>query len=144
MKTLEQLYAEVTADENLRKEFFEANESGKIGEFLKAHDCKATLSEFDEFMKNADAKSGELSDDELDNVAAGKKCGTIYHDEKPVVTALNSCKRWRCCLCECNRNEKHKDTHTPGIITGHFCKDCKYYELFGMLYLCTHPARHNN
>lgn len=95
-------------------------------------------------MKNADGKSGELSDDELDNVAAGKKCGTIYHDEKPVVTALNSCKRWRCCLCECNRNEMHKDTHTPGIITGHFCKDCKYYELFGMLYLCTHPARHNN
>ena len=65
MKTLNDFYAEVMADESLKAEYIEAAENGKIEEFLKAHGCEVTLSEFDEFMKNADVKSGELSDDEM-------------------------------------------------------------------------------
>ena len=38
-------------------------------------------------------KAGEISDDELDSVAGGKKCGTCYsNDGRPIVTAFNSCE----------------------------------------------------
>ncbi len=38
-------------------------------------------------------KDGEISDDELDSVAGGKKCGTLYGDAgSPIVTAFNSCE----------------------------------------------------
>ena len=143
MKTLDELYREVMEDDALKSAYIEAAGSGRAEDFLKAHGCEVTAAELEEFMKNG-GKSGELTDDELDNVAAGKKCGTIYHNGRPVVTALNSCDRWRCYLCECSRREKHKNTHTPGYVSGHCCNTCKYYKLSGALYLCEHPARRNN
>lgn len=148
MKTIRELYAEVMADEALQKEYIQAAENGGVEDFLKAHECAASAQDLAEFINggcgSGDEPRGELSDDELDDVAAGKKCGTIYHNGRPVVTALNSCDRWRCYLCGCSRREKHKNTHTPGYVSGHCCNTCKYYKLSGALYLCEHPARRNN
>ena len=148
MKTIDELYREVMADGALLQEYLSAAENGGVEDFLKAHECAATAQELAEFINggcgSGDEPRGELSDDELDDVAAGKKCGTIYHNGRPVVTALNSCDRWRCYLCECSRREKHKNTHTPGYVSGHCCNTCKYYKLSGALYLCEHPARRNN
>lgn len=143
MKTLDELYSEVKADGALAQEYMTAAENGTVGGFLSVHGCEATEQELSEFLGGLD-KHGELSDDELDDVSAGKKCGTLYHDSKPVVTAMNSCDRWRCHLCGCTKREKHKNTHTPGIVSGHHCNTCEYYKLSGMLYLCEHPARRNN
>ena len=36
------------------------------------------------------SKEGEPVDDELDSVAGGKKCGTIYSAGRPMVTVANS------------------------------------------------------
>ncbi len=150
MKTLDELYREVMADDSLKSEYIEAAVSGRAEDFLRAHGCDAAAEELAQFIETAggddfgERASGELSDDELDDVAAGKKCGTIYHNGRPVVTALNSCDRWRCYLCGCSRREKHKNTHTPGYVSGHCCNTCKYYKLSGALYLCEHPARRNN
>lgn len=148
MKTIDELYREVMADGALLQEYLSAAENGGVEDFLKAHECAATAQELAEFINggcgSGDEPRGELSDDELDDVAAGKKCGTIYHNGRPVVTALNSCDRWRCYLCGCSRREKHKNTHTPGYVSGHCCNTCKYYKLSGALYLCEHPARRNN
>ena len=77
MKTLDELYREVMADDSLKSEYIEAAGNGGAADFLKVHGCEATEQELEEFMNNG-GKSGELTDDELDYVAAGKKCGTVY------------------------------------------------------------------
>ena len=149
VKTIDELYAEVMADEDLRKEFLEASEAEKIAEFLKAHGCEATIEEFDEFMKNAGGKSGELDDDELDNVAAGKKCGTVYKNKHPVVTVMNSCNRFICKGCLKNRDEVIKSAATEAYAPkchrhGCVCGSCKYCEYKGGLWLCLNEDRINN
>ena len=73
MKTLQDLYSEVIANDELKTEFMEAAKDGRPMEFLKAHDCEATAEELAAFMK--ERTTGELSDEELDD-AAGGGCNT--------------------------------------------------------------------
>ena len=73
MKTLQELYNEVLASEELKKEYFQAVSDKKLGAFMKAHGCEATVEDFKTFVieqtkANADK---ELSVDELENVAGG-------------------------------------------------------------------------
>ena len=100
MKTLEELYGEVRADEALTEEFFRAGADGKVEEFLRAHGCGAAAQEAEAFLAERDkrcgASGGELSDDELDDVAAGKKCGVSYDSEgRPIVGYYSKCGSWR-------------------------------------------------
>lgn len=143
MKTLNELYAEVMADENLQNEYIQAAESSKTEGFLKAHGCEATLEEFDEFMKDAERISGELSDDELENVAAGKKCMTIYKEGRPVVTVLNDCQQFMCGKCN------HPDGYFEiGVCancgTPAWCVNCRFCKYEGGLWLCYNDKRKNN
>ncbi|MBQ7592918.1 MAG: Nif11-like leader peptide family RiPP precursor [Synergistaceae bacterium] len=73
MKTLQEFYEEVKTSDDLKKLLAEAAKSGKITEFLKAHDCDATADELKEFVagKVAQDKPIELSDEELEKVAGG-------------------------------------------------------------------------
>jgi hypothetical protein len=71
MKTLQELYNEVIASEELKKEFLEAGKNGKAEEFIKAHGCDATLDEIKAFLENLTKTDKELSADELENVAGG-------------------------------------------------------------------------
>ncbi|MBQ7592920.1 MAG: Nif11-like leader peptide family RiPP precursor [Synergistaceae bacterium] len=73
MKTLQEFYEEVKTSDDLKKSLAEAAKSGKITEFLKAHDCDATADELKEFVagKTAQDKPVELNDEELENVAGG-------------------------------------------------------------------------
>ena len=150
MKSLNDIYTEVMTDEDLRKEFLEASEAEKISEFLKAHGCEATIDEFDEFMKSAGGKSGELDDDELDNVAAGKKCGTVYKDGHPVVTIYNYCDHFRCKTCGSTKAEIDRDcikgpNYAPKCHkNGANCKGCKFCEYKKGLWLCLNEMRINN
>ena len=76
MKTLQELYKEVIASEELKKEFMEASKDEKncqknMEDFLKKYGCEAT---FDELKAFLDEKSkGELDEDEVEAVAGGKK-----------------------------------------------------------------------
>lgn len=74
MKTLQDLYSEVLKSEELKKEFVEAAKEKKIEEFLKANGCDASAEDLAVFLKEQQTKAGELSDNELDNVAGGG-CG---------------------------------------------------------------------
>ena len=76
-------------------------------------------------------KSGEVSDDELDSVSGGGKCGTTYKNRHPVVTAFNSC-------------EYFVDEKTFQTGDG-YCKDCTYSgtDKDGLL-LCNNPKRDDN
>ena len=69
MKTLQELYDEVMASDELKAAFAEAAKGGKAEEFLKARGCEATAEELTAFLKGQSTK--ELSDEELDNVAGG-------------------------------------------------------------------------
>ena len=69
MKTLQELYKEITSGDELKKAFLEAAKNGKAVEFLRTHGCEATEEEIAAFLKTR--ASGELSDEELDGVAGG-------------------------------------------------------------------------
>ena len=71
MKTLEELYNEVMASDELKKEFCSLKPEEVEG-FAEKHGCKATFDEIKAFMTEKSAKSGELSDDEIEQVAGGK------------------------------------------------------------------------
>lgn len=70
MKTIEELYNEVVANEELKKEFITLK-ADEVEDFAKAHGCEATLDEIKDFFKSR-KESGELSDAELSQVSGGK------------------------------------------------------------------------
>ena len=73
MKTIQELYSEIMANDELKKAFVEAMKAGKLEDFLKEHGCEATEEEVKEFVEAKAASDApiELSDDELKHVAAG-------------------------------------------------------------------------
>ena len=84
MKTLQELYSEIIASDELKAAFAEAAKSGKALDFLKDHGCEATAEELAAFLKNQ--TSGELSDEELDN-ASGGGCNETTSDEAGISLA---------------------------------------------------------
>ena len=60
MKTLDELFKEVMADKALKTELINAVKDGKVEDFFKAHNCKATTEEALAFAK-AKIASGELT-----------------------------------------------------------------------------------
>ncbi len=99
MKTIEELYDEVLASEELKAGFTAAAKEKRLADFLKAHGCEATEAEVVEFLKARQSAEGELSDDELDVVAGG--CGDTLEEAKEstsvppsallVATIMNIC-----------------------------------------------------
>ncbi|MDE7399064.1 MAG: hypothetical protein K2N06_05995 [Oscillospiraceae bacterium] len=85
-------------------------------------------------------KSGEISDEELDNVSGG---GCHYKDGPLVVTHGNSCDNWACKYC----GEAFHWPHTcPAYPEGHNmkgygCSNCYYMVYEHALLLCNNPAR---
>ena len=71
MKTLEELYNEVLASEELKKEFLSLK-PGEVEGFAAKNGCKASLDEIKAFFEAKKNQTGELSDEELDQVAGGK------------------------------------------------------------------------
>ena len=76
-------------------------------------------------------QAGELGDDELDSVAGGRKCGTIYKEGRPVILSLNSCEHYKY-----NKEKSKKDDG--------YCQSCTYSTPSGMLMVCDCPQRYNN
>jgi len=95
-------------------------------------------------------KNGELSENELENVAGGG----CYRDGKLVVTHMNGCNYWRCYSCgektTTNTGLIFYDNLIPGTYY-HACKtdstpiaavcgNCKYSDSDAGLLVCTHPS----
>ena len=72
MKTIEELFSEVMANDELKKEFC-ALKPEEVENFAEKHGCKATFDEIKTFLTEKSAKSGELSDEEIERVAGGNK-----------------------------------------------------------------------
>ena len=71
MKTMEALYQEILANEELQKSFAEAVQEGSEEDFLKANGCETAKEKPEAFLQ--EEQQGELADEELDSVAGG--CG---------------------------------------------------------------------
>ena len=90
MKTLQDLYKEVMASEDLKKAFAQATKENKGADFLKANGCDATEDEFKAFLTEK-AKTGKaLSEENLENVAGGYSIDTDPA-EKPLENSVNIC-----------------------------------------------------
>ena len=104
----------------------------------KENGIELTAEEAKTYFAQINSKEGELSDDELDNVSGGGKCGTIYYENRPVITAFNSCDLFQ-----------KPDTweRTPG--ESGYCKDCRYSRTVRSavgtaLLVCLHDERYDN
>ena len=91
-------------------------------------------------------KTGELPDDELDSVAGGEKCGTIYNNGRPVVTISNSCVYWRCENCHNAVLKKTGGAYDVCVRCGarHTCRDCEHARYEDALLQCFCEERRYN
>ena len=71
MKTLQDLYKEVMASEDLKKAFAQAAKDNKVADFLKAQGCDATEEEFKAFVREKEGSEKPLSEEDLENAAGG-------------------------------------------------------------------------
>jgi len=69
MKTLEDLYQEIQANEELKAGFVAALKESTVEDFLKANGCEGTIEDVMKFMNSK--KEGELADDDMEKVAGG-------------------------------------------------------------------------
>ena len=90
MKTIQELYSEIMASQELKAQFIEAAKAGKQDEFLKAHGCEATLEEVKAFLEAKQQEDAPLSFDELEN-AAGGNCATTNETILSVVSVGIGC-----------------------------------------------------
>ena len=147
MMGLEELYTKTMADETLKKAYVEAASENKLAEFLKTNGCEATEEELKAFMDSKMNKKGELDDDELDSVAGGGKCGTIYKNKRPVITVGNTCDLWRCEKCHTRKRDMGSSMTVDECITCRawgVCSNCEYSRAESGLLLCYHPQRYDN
>ena len=138
MKTLEELYEKFKDNIDVKDAYLKAVAENKVNEFLKEHDCDATEAALKDFLNSKDEKTGELNDDELDSVAGGGNCGTIYHNNRPVVVALNRCDLW---ICE---NHQVPFNQEPRYHCDPDCGACYYSHYEDGLLICYHPNRVDN
>lgn len=92
-------------------------------------------------------KTGELEDDDLDNVAGGH----CYHDGRKVVTVMEGCTGWTCKRCGgrkyvvsnsgLNRVHTCLDGGKVGALSDFnaICDTCEYCSYEKGLWLCNHP-----
>ena len=69
MKTIEELYNEINASEELKKAISEIKDKGALANFLKEHGCDASADEFEKFVKSQ--SEGEIGDDAAGAAAGG-------------------------------------------------------------------------
>ncbi|MBR4575984.1 MAG: hypothetical protein IKO25_02165 [Clostridia bacterium] len=95
MKTIQELYNEIMANQELKAQFIEAANAGKQEAFLKEHGCEATLEEVAAFLKEKSEQDAPLALDELENAAGGECNGkTGAEVAVSVITLAMGCGVW--------------------------------------------------
>ena len=69
MKSLEEFFKEVRSNEEMKKAFVSAFKDDRTEEFLKAHDCDASVSDVNDFLNGT--KDEAVSEDDLAKIAGG-------------------------------------------------------------------------
>ena len=71
MKTLQELYTEITVSDDMKKAFAEAAKNNNVVDFAKSRGVETTLDEIRTFLEEKAKIDKELSNDELENAAGG-------------------------------------------------------------------------
>lgn len=130
---------------NFTPEMIEKAKAAKSAEELlalaKESNVEITAEEANTYFAQLNPKSGELSDDELDNVAGG---GCHSGDGRLVVTIGYCCSNWTC-TCGSKRSEsifcgRDYITVCSSCGNGKSCQYCKYMSYERGLWLCNNPA----
>ena len=117
----------------------EAKSAEELVSLAEENGVELTEGEAEEYFAQLN-KSGELSDEELDNVAGG---GCHAKDGRLVVTAGYTCEDFTCRICGSHRRDYH--SHVTNLesrsatIVRPTCNGCKYMTIERGLYLCNHP-----
>ncbi len=77
MKTLYELYNEVVASEELQNEILSMESLEELVTFAAKHGCDTTLDDIEAFLEEKQKAFGELSEEELEQVAGGGWCNFI-------------------------------------------------------------------
>lgn len=98
MKTMQELYSEIAASDELKGALVEAMKANKVEDFLKAHGCEATPEEVQEFIEDKAAGDDpiELSEDELRYVVGGSFVDSVECSHKG-----NTCNCSNTCIRDC-------------------------------------------
>ena len=93
MKTLQELYQEITGSEELKAEFIAAAKDGKALDFIKSHGVDASEDEIRKALSEGFIKDDdELSPEEIDNAAGGNCSGeTAVETGLSIVTVGVGC-----------------------------------------------------
>ena len=91
MKSLQELYDEIMASDELKKQFV-ALKPEQVEEFVKSQGCDATMDDITAFLKAKKNEDKELTLDELDNVAGGHGCS-----QTGIETAMSICSLGTVC-----------------------------------------------
>ncbi len=93
---------------------------------------------YEELQKYKTQSTGELSDDELDDVSGGG----CYKGKRLVVTTMHSCMEWS---CKCGNPSNMTPAELvnlgrcPKCRRGKTCGNCKYCSYEKGLWLCNNP-----
>ena len=122
MKTIQELYNEITANQELKAQFIEAAKAGKQEAFLKANGCEATLEEVKGFLEARQKEDAPLSLNELEN-AAGGAC----NEETRFEQAISFISVGLGCAAMAIMSASMKDTHVgqENVNDGRLCNDNK-------------------
>ncbi len=120
----------------MSKELIEKAKNAKAPEELltlaKEHGMKLTEEEAAAYFEQLNLKTGELSDDELDNVSGGG----CYKGDRLVVTVGHVCRHWR---CKKDSGKWLDRMGQPGCSVcgiGIACSNCRYLSYEKALWLC--------
>ncbi len=132
---------------NFTPEIIEKAKAVKTAEELlalaKENSIEMTEEEAKAYFAQLNPVSGELSDDELDNVAGGG----CYKGDRLIVTVANSCEYWTCKKCglgslgDTSLHSCREGFWGTGESATVVCNDCKYMSYENGLWLCNHPKK---
>ena len=127
---------------NFNQEMIEKAKAAKTAEELleiaKAGGVEMTADEAKTYFAQLNPKSGELDDDELDNVAGGG-CG-YAKDGRKIVEAKARCHTGFSCKNGCGHNVNYSTYKCNVCGGGWHCKDCAYASREGNKMYCNNPA----
>ncbi len=113
------------------------NSPEELLDLAKENGMEMTGEEAKAYFEQFHQKTGELTDDELDNVAGG---GCHNSDGKLVVSAMHYCDEWRC-----KKDGSQCDIYGPMVYCNTcgcaaFCHSCHYCTYEKGLWLCNFPG----
>ena len=126
----------------------EAKSPEELITLAKENGTEITLEEAANYFAKLNQKTGDVADEELENVAGG---GCYNSDGRLIVTGFYSCEHWSCMRCGHSLQEH---IELPGYMgmdyqcPGHgdygnpHCDGCGHCSAAGGYIVCDHPANH--